>query len=92
MGRRRPISQPGACRSQGKRLCGTPTSYKLREHLGHIKSYLLLGKGDFVQYLMEHLAPQLSRPSSQARAPIDLPSICPPPPDHLGLLGHPISP
>eukprot|EP00908_Phaeocystis_cordata_P018531 Transcript_29992.p1 GENE.Transcript_29992~~Transcript_29992.p1 ORF type:complete len:577 (+),score=304.80 Transcript_29992:1475-3205(+) len=39
--------------------------YKLREHLGHIKSYLLLGKGDFVQYLMEHLAPQLSRPSSQ---------------------------
>ena len=39
--------------------------YRLREHCAHIKSYLLLGKGDFVQYLMEHLAPQLSRPSSQ---------------------------
>ena len=42
-----------------------PCRYRLREHCAHIKSYLLLGKGDFVQYLMEHLAPQLSRPSSQ---------------------------
>ena len=39
--------------------------YMLRQHCANIKHFVLLGKGDFVQYLMEHLAPQLSRPSSQ---------------------------
>ncbi|EOD41697.1 hypothetical protein EMIHUDRAFT_460965 [Emiliania huxleyi CCMP1516] len=39
--------------------------HRLQEHLTHLKEYLLLGKGDFVQALMEPLLPQLSRPASQ---------------------------
>ena len=39
--------------------------YQLCEHLSNLKEYLLLGKGDFVQGLMEPLLPQLSRPASQ---------------------------
>ena len=38
--------------------------YMLRQHCANIKHFVLLGKGDFVQYLMEHLGPQLSRPTS----------------------------
>ena len=33
--------------------------YMLRQHCANIKHFVLLGKGDFVQYLMEHLGPQL---------------------------------
>lgn len=29
--------------------------YKLMDHLKAVKRYLLLGQGDFVQYLMDHL-------------------------------------
>ena len=36
--------------------------FHLRQHCVNIKRYLLLGKGDFVQYLMEHLAPQVCDP------------------------------
>jgi gamma-tubulin complex component 3 len=38
--------------------------YMLRQHCANIKHFVLLGKGDFVQYLMERLGPQLSRPTS----------------------------
>lgn len=39
--------------------------YQLRQHMLNLHQYVLLGKGDFVQSLMEHLAPQLTRPSNQ---------------------------
>ncbi|KAL1528856.1 hypothetical protein AB1Y20_010179 [Prymnesium parvum] len=35
--------------------------YMLQQHCLNLKQYLLLGKGDFVQQLMEHLAPQLAK-------------------------------
>ena len=38
--------------------------YSLQLHLLNLKQYLLLGKGDFVQHLMEHLAPQVASSSS----------------------------
>ena len=39
--------------------------FELRAHCFNTQQYLLLGKGDFVQSLMEHLAPQLARPANQ---------------------------
>lgn len=39
--------------------------YELRAHVANLQRFLLLGKGDFAQALMEHIAPQLSRPASQ---------------------------
>jgi hypothetical protein len=55
--------------------------FRLSEHLHNLKAYLLLGKGDFVQGLMEPLLPQLSKPASQlhrhhvsSNAPLTYPS------------------
>jgi gamma-tubulin complex component 3 len=39
--------------------------FELRAHCANLQQFLLLGKGDFVQSLMEHLAPHLARPSAQ---------------------------
>lgn len=38
--------------------------YKFREHCLAIKRYLLLGQGDFVQYLMDIVGPELSEPAN----------------------------
>ncbi|KAI3678183.1 hypothetical protein L6452_37467 [Arctium lappa] len=38
--------------------------YKLKEHCLAIKRYILLGQGDFVQYLMEIVMPELMEPAS----------------------------
>ncbi|ORZ02633.1 Spc98 family-domain-containing protein [Syncephalastrum racemosum] len=38
--------------------------YKLMDHLQALKRYLLLGQGDFIQYLMDTLGPGLSRPAN----------------------------
>ncbi|KAI7867946.1 Spc98 family-domain-containing protein [Spinellus fusiger] len=38
--------------------------YKLMEHLRAMKRYLLLGQGDFIQYLMDTLRPGLSMPAT----------------------------
>ncbi|KAI4348797.1 hypothetical protein L6164_009475 [Bauhinia variegata] len=38
--------------------------YKFKEHCLAIKRYLLLGQGDFVQYLMDIVGPDLSEPAS----------------------------
>ncbi|CAO3611650.1 unnamed protein product [Cunninghamella echinulata] len=38
--------------------------YKLMDHLKALRRYLLLGQGDFIQYLMVTLGPALSRPAS----------------------------
>ncbi|GLT88330.1 hypothetical protein SLE2022_063610 [Rubroshorea leprosula] len=38
--------------------------YKFKEHCLAIKHYLLLGQGDFVQYLMDIVGPQLSEPAN----------------------------
>lgn len=38
--------------------------YKFREHCLAIKRYLLLGQGDFVQYLMDIVGPKLSEPAN----------------------------
>ncbi|KAF9597245.1 hypothetical protein IFM89_016386 [Coptis chinensis] len=38
--------------------------YKFREHCLTIKRYLLLGQGDFVQYLMDIVGPELSEPAN----------------------------
>ncbi|XP_060201299.1 gamma-tubulin complex component 3 [Lycium barbarum] len=38
--------------------------YKLKEHCLAIKRYLLLGQGDFVQYLMDIVGPELSEPAN----------------------------
>lgn len=35
------------------------------EHMNSIKSYLLLGQGDFLEYLMDLISPELSNPASQ---------------------------
>ncbi|CAG8462995.1 6398_t:CDS:10 [Paraglomus occultum] len=40
------------------------TKYKLMEHLAALKRYLLLGQGDFVQYLMDQLGSGLSKPAN----------------------------
>ena len=40
------------------------SKYKLMEHLHALKRYILLGQGDFVQYLMDSLGPSLSKPAS----------------------------
>ncbi|KAI9270462.1 Spc98 family-domain-containing protein [Phascolomyces articulosus] len=37
--------------------------YKLMDHLRALKRYLLLGQGDFIQYLMGTLGPGLNRPA-----------------------------
>ncbi|RAL48519.1 hypothetical protein DM860_005943 [Cuscuta australis] len=38
--------------------------YKFKEHCFAIKRYLLLGQGDFVQYLMDIVGPDLSQPAN----------------------------
>ncbi|KAI9495284.1 Spc98 family-domain-containing protein [Zychaea mexicana] len=38
--------------------------YKLMDHLRALKRYLLLGQGDFIQYLMDTLGPGLNRPAN----------------------------
>ncbi|TPX34499.1 hypothetical protein SmJEL517_g02787 [Synchytrium microbalum] len=38
--------------------------YKLMEHFAALKRFLLLGQGDFVQYLMDSLGSSLSKPAS----------------------------
>ncbi|XP_010668610.2 gamma-tubulin complex component 3 [Beta vulgaris subsp. vulgaris] len=38
--------------------------YKFKEHCTAIKRYLLLGQGDFVQYLMDIVGPELSEPAN----------------------------
>ncbi|CAL5352041.1 unnamed protein product [Camellia sinensis] len=38
--------------------------YKFKEHCLAIKRYLLLGQGDFVQYLMDNVGPELSEPAN----------------------------
>ena len=38
--------------------------YKFREHCLAIKRYLLLGQGDFIQYLMDLVGPDLSQPAN----------------------------
>ncbi|XP_074320777.1 gamma-tubulin complex component 3-like [Silene latifolia] len=38
--------------------------YKFKEHCQAIKRYLLLGQGDFVQYLMDEVGPELSEPAN----------------------------
>ncbi|CAH9079369.1 unnamed protein product [Cuscuta epithymum] len=38
--------------------------YKFKEHCFAIKRYLLLGQGDFVQYLMDVVGPDLSQPAN----------------------------
>lgn len=38
--------------------------YKFKEHCLTIKRYLLLGQGDFVQYLMDIVGPELSEPAN----------------------------
>ncbi|CAL1372363.1 unnamed protein product [Linum trigynum] len=38
--------------------------YKFKEHCLAIKRYLLLGQGDFVQYLMDSIGEELSEPAS----------------------------
>eukprot|EP01018_Ginkgo_biloba_P005129 Gb_19455 [translate_table: standard] len=38
--------------------------YKFREHCLAIKRYLLLGQGDFIQYLMDIVGPDLSQPAN----------------------------
>ena len=40
------------------------TKYKLMDHLKALKRYLLLGQGDFVQYLMDILWVNLSKPAN----------------------------
>ncbi|KAF9584274.1 Gamma-tubulin complex component 3 [Lunasporangiospora selenospora] len=40
------------------------TKFKLMDHLTAIKRYLLLGQGDFIQFLMESLGPSLSQPAN----------------------------
>ncbi|XP_073045815.1 LOW QUALITY PROTEIN: gamma-tubulin complex component 3-like [Primulina eburnea] len=40
------------------------TQYKFKEHCLAIKRYLLLGQGDFVQYLMDIVGPELSEPAN----------------------------
>ncbi|KAG9070576.1 Gamma-tubulin complex component 3 [Linnemannia hyalina] len=40
------------------------TKFKLIEHLTAIKRYILLGQGDFIQYLMESLGTNLSQPAN----------------------------
>eukprot|EP00850_Spirogloea_muscicola_P019099 SM000183S03993 [mRNA] locus=s183:284396:289670:- [translate_table: standard] len=38
--------------------------YKFMEHCGAFKRYFLLGQGEFIQCLMDTLAPELSKPAS----------------------------
>ncbi|KAI9275027.1 Spc98 family-domain-containing protein [Helicostylum pulchrum] len=40
------------------------TKYKLMDHLKAMKRYLLLGQGDFIQYLMDVLGENLSKPAT----------------------------
>lgn len=41
------------------------TQYDLISHCRALKAYLLLGQGDFIQYLMDLLGPELSKRASQ---------------------------
>lgn len=40
------------------------TKFRLLDHLKALKDYLMLGKGDFVEILMENLGPSLSKPAN----------------------------
>lgn len=40
------------------------TKFRLLDHLRALKDYLMLGKGDFVEILMETLGPSLSKPAN----------------------------
>ncbi len=40
------------------------TKFRLMDHLRALKDYLMLGKGDFVEILMETLGPSLSKPAN----------------------------
>ncbi|KAL7692532.1 putative gamma-tubulin complex component protein [Plasmopara halstedii] len=52
--------------STNKYLIRTLTEkYRLLDHCRALKRYLLLGQGDFVQYLMDLLGPELSKQGSQ---------------------------
>jgi gamma-tubulin complex component 3 len=42
--------------------------YRFRDHCLAIKRYLLLGQGDFVQYLMDIVGPELSEPANTISA------------------------
>ncbi|KAK1428801.1 hypothetical protein QVD17_17641 [Tagetes erecta] len=42
--------------------------YRFKEHCLAIKRYLLLGQGDFVQYLMDIVGPELSEPANTISA------------------------
>ncbi|GAA5998272.1 hypothetical protein JCM11641_007763, partial [Rhodosporidiobolus odoratus] len=39
--------------------------FRLMEHLRTLEDYLMLGKGDFVEILMEQLGPSLSKPANK---------------------------
>ena len=39
--------------------------FELRAHIANLQQYLLVGKGDFAQALMEHIAPQLGKPADK---------------------------
>jgi len=39
--------------------------FELRAHCHNLKQFMLLGKGDFVQHLMESVSAQISRPASK---------------------------
>ena len=39
--------------------------YHLLAHIRGLKQYLLLGQGDFIQYLMDLLGPELRKSASQ---------------------------
>lgn len=39
--------------------------YRLFEHMQAFRNYLLLGQGDFIRYLLELIAPELSKPAAQ---------------------------
>eukprot|EP01052_Picozoa_sp_SAG31_P002625 SAG31_NODE_94_length_26208_cov_6.281091_15_plen_663_part_00 len=41
------------------------TKYKLAEHCRAVKSYILLAKGDFIQYLMHVVGRELDKPASE---------------------------
>jgi gamma-tubulin complex component 3 len=53
-----------ASRVTNKRLVHVlQDQYHIREHFLAMKHYLLLGQGDFIQHLMDLIAPELSKPA-----------------------------
>ena len=41
------------------------TKFKLKGHCNSIRKYLLMGQGDFMQYLMDLLAEELGEPAAK---------------------------